>query len=619
MDESELYAYSSDVSELRRQLGEDPLQLDATESAGYSDHLERSAFSDDDSDIDDEEDSLSDQSDASFHASTSPPDNISKILPNDEDAPWSALEDSEQNQNYAATKRVLALTSPRGSHRTHEILSASSIPKPSEPGVEEPISSAERKAMKKARRKSLHATAHTLSKAVAHLKDSHKSRDRSPKDPPQTARLPEKPAKLKRGRSRSLTKDISLMPSAIASGSQSSDSGGSSSDLNQKNRSSSPASSSGSLEMTLSGSLKHSSANIRPPIVSAPLRTSSSLTTSASDGALPASSPSAPISSILSKSPPASPWAPPMSPLQYEQLGTKSSNGGGGSGGFLSILKNIRESDHDKHISNSMSSDIFSSMSSTGSTADDEELMLYVTPEKNLAHRRPLDLGLSSSAQPPPPAQLLREALLAQASHDPRLQKYREVLDLFNGPQLEALLKMMNDLIIPTAPVSHVTAYPPPPPEVDMYSGTESIAAVEIDAHSTKFPPQNVSPLQPAPVASHPVDFRVDDDSYRGWKDAMSSELNLRRELVSVKNWNEEFQKILRMPQEDLNTFSLLRSLGQDFVFTAETYGRIIISEMHLSPAEKTIKPVKIGGVAGSNPAVVTNPFIHANSLHIFF
>jgi len=30
-----------------------------------------------------------------------------------------------------------------------------------------------------------------------------------------------------------------------------------------------------------------------------------------------------------------------------------------------------------------------------------------------------------------------------------------------------------------------------------------------------------------------------------------------------------------------------------------QTYGRIIISEMHLPPSQKTIRPVKIGGVAG--------------------
>jgi hypothetical protein len=44
-----------------------------------------------------------------------------------------------------------------------------------------------------------------------------------------------------------------------------------------------------------------------------------------------------------------------------------------------------------------------------------------------------------------------------------------------------------------------------------------------------------------------------------------------------------------------------LRNLANDFVSVAEQYGRIIISERHLPNADKTIRPVGVGGVAGGD------------------
>ncbi|GAM27028.1 hypothetical protein SAMD00019534_102030 [Acytostelium subglobosum LB1] len=68
--------------------------------------------------------------------------------------------------------------------------------------------------------------------------------------------------------------------------------------------------------------------------------------------------------------------------------------------------------------------------------------------------------------------------------------------------------------------------------------------------------------------------------------------------------WNSEFQNLLEM-DDSLDKFERLASLEHDFVYAAEAYGRIIISE-HLLPNEmKTIKPVSVGGVAGGDKYIV--------------
>ena len=65
-----------------------------------------------------------------------------------------------------------------------------------------------------------------------------------------------------------------------------------------------------------------------------------------------------------------------------------------------------------------------------------------------------------------------------------------------------------------------------------------------------------------------------------------------------VKDWNKEFQSILST-EESLEKYTSLQKLGHDFVYAAKTYGKIIISEVHLDPQKKTIKPSSIGGIAG--------------------
>ena len=74
--------------------------------------------------------------------------------------------------------------------------------------------------------------------------------------------------------------------------------------------------------------------------------------------------------------------------------------------------------------------------------------------------------------------------------------------------------------------------------------------------------------------------------------------------------WNERFQRAvaamqqapLSAPKEQrLHVYTELAALAQDFAFTAETYGRIIISEVGMPPEKKTIKPLQLGGVVGGD------------------
>jgi len=43
--------------------------------------------------------------------------------------------------------------------------------------------------------------------------------------------------------------------------------------------------------------------------------------------------------------------------------------------------------------------------------------------------------------------------------------------------------------------------------------------------------------------------------------------------------------------------FYSIASLAKDFIYVAETYGRIIISELFVKDAQKTIKPTYVGGI----------------------
>ncbi|KYQ91337.1 hypothetical protein DLAC_08285 [Tieghemostelium lacteum] len=69
-------------------------------------------------------------------------------------------------------------------------------------------------------------------------------------------------------------------------------------------------------------------------------------------------------------------------------------------------------------------------------------------------------------------------------------------------------------------------------------------------------------------------------------------------EFSKIFHWNDEFQKIL--DQEDSpERFQKLSTIANDFVYCADVFGKIIISELHLPMESKTIKPLDLGGVAG--------------------
>ncbi|KAF2070369.1 hypothetical protein CYY_008312 [Polysphondylium violaceum] len=63
-------------------------------------------------------------------------------------------------------------------------------------------------------------------------------------------------------------------------------------------------------------------------------------------------------------------------------------------------------------------------------------------------------------------------------------------------------------------------------------------------------------------------------------------------------NWNEIFQNTLDLPDSE-EKFRKLSNIANDFVYCADTFGKIIISELHLPAESKTIKPLALGGVAG--------------------
>ena len=47
--------------------------------------------------------------------------------------------------------------------------------------------------------------------------------------------------------------------------------------------------------------------------------------------------------------------------------------------------------------------------------------------------------------------------------------------------------------------------------------------------------------------------------------------------------------------------------LAHDFIYSSATYGKIIISELYLPVKQKTIRPIKLGGMAGGEKYVVHN------------
>jgi len=73
------------------------------------------------------------------------------------------------------------------------------------------------------------------------------------------------------------------------------------------------------------------------------------------------------------------------------------------------------------------------------------------------------------------------------------------------------------------------------------------------------------------------------------------------------KDWNKELQNLIYKP-DSLQKFKDITSLANDFLYVAETYGRIIISEQFLPYSAQAIKPVTMG-IAGGKKFLVQNIF----------
>jgi len=74
--------------------------------------------------------------------------------------------------------------------------------------------------------------------------------------------------------------------------------------------------------------------------------------------------------------------------------------------------------------------------------------------------------------------------------------------------------------------------------------------------------------------------------------------------IYTTRNWNSEFQTL--MDQEDsYEKFLQLSQLAQDFGYSAEALGKIIISEVNNPPTAKTLKPSTDGGNLESDKFVV--------------
>ncbi|EGG13871.1 hypothetical protein DFA_11632 [Cavenderia fasciculata] len=72
------------------------------------------------------------------------------------------------------------------------------------------------------------------------------------------------------------------------------------------------------------------------------------------------------------------------------------------------------------------------------------------------------------------------------------------------------------------------------------------------------------------------------------------------------RNWNDIFQTLLDLPCSE-KKYKSLSNIASDFVYCADTFGKIIISELHLPIESKSIKPLDLGGVGGGLKYIVSD------------
>jgi hypothetical protein len=97
---------------------------------------------------------------------------------------------------------------------------------------------------------------------------------------------------------------------------------------------------------------------------------------------------------------------------------------------------------------------------------------------------------------------------------------------------------------------------------------------------------------------------KSDEDSSESEGESQRGTSKPESTSFAVKDWNEDFQQLLQT-EDNYDKFVNLGQLAQEFVYTAQTYGRVIISELSVPIQNKTIRPTSIGGAAGGEKYIV--------------
>lgn len=75
-------------------------------------------------------------------------------------------------------------------------------------------------------------------------------------------------------------------------------------------------------------------------------------------------------------------------------------------------------------------------------------------------------------------------------------------------------------------------------------------------------------------------------------------------------DWNVAFKAIHALPDSP-HKYQALSKLAKDFTHASTLYAKLIISELFLKDENKTLKPVKIGGVAGGSKYIAQGILLH--------
>ncbi|KAN0035447.1 hypothetical protein ACTA71_004717 [Dictyostelium dimigraforme] len=110
--------------------------------------------------------------------------------------------------------------------------------------------------------------------------------------------------------------------------------------------------------------------------------------------------------------------------------------------------------------------------------------------------------------------------------------------------------------------------------------------------------------IKPNPYSSYSHPKFLTNEINASNNSAVNGSIGGKRDNIALYYWSSEFERLLEM-DDCLEKFERLSSLEHDFVYAAESYGRIIISENFLADELKTIKPVNVGGVAGGEKYIV--------------